>query len=164
MGWSRTIIEHISEMRSAARAFYFITRHPMTVVRGYGYSISGQRRVETGTTGAGLKLHIGANQLVSARGAEINSFFVIVPILILVRSPEQIEQFVVACLAGIKRDLYCLGALHIARTHPGHTWRSLNKRLCAATTIHCEIGDVCLATVRLRADCRAQDEDQRTRQ
>src|SRR4026208_630029 len=84
MGWSWTIIEHMSEMRSAARAFYLVTRHPITGIGSYGYFVCGQRRIKPGPTGAGLKFRVRAKQLVSARGAEINSFSVIVPILILV--------------------------------------------------------------------------------
>src|SRR4029453_6560835 len=84
MGWRGTIIEKVSKMRSAARASYFIACHPMTGIDSYGYFVCGQRRIKTGPTGAGLKFRVRAKQLVSARGAEINSFSVIVPILILV--------------------------------------------------------------------------------
>jgi hypothetical protein len=56
----------------------------MTGIRGYGYFLSVDRRIETGPTGAGLKFRIRTKQLVPARATEINSFFVVVPILILV--------------------------------------------------------------------------------
>src|SRR4029453_9457706 len=84
MSWSWTIIKQMSEMRSAARAFYFITCHPMTGIRGYGYFLSFDRRIETGPTGAGLKFRVPNKQLVPARASDIKSFFVVVPILILV--------------------------------------------------------------------------------
>lgn len=80
------------------------------------------------------------------------------------RSPEQIEQFVVAGFCGIKRDLYCLDALHMARGHRSHAWRLFENRLCAPKTTAREIGDVCLATLRLRTKRHAQDEDQIVRQ
>src|SRR4030095_8470493 len=85
MGWRRTIIEYMTEMGSAAGASYLITRHPMTGIGSYRYFVSGQRCIETGPPGAGLKFCIGAGELIPARAAEINSFFVIVPIQILVR-------------------------------------------------------------------------------
>jgi len=56
----------------------------MTGIRGYGYFISCQRRIETGPPSVGIKFRIRAKQLVSACATEINSFFVIVPILVLV--------------------------------------------------------------------------------
>jgi len=82
----------------------------------------------------------------------------------IMRSPEQIEQFVVACLAGIKRDLYCFGALHIAGDHRGYAWRALKNRLRAPKTTSGKIGYVCLAAVRLRTKCHAQGEGQIVRQ
>src|SRR4030095_11908259 len=82
----------------------------------------------------------------------------------IMRSPEQIEQFVVACLAGIKRDLYCLGTLHIAGDHRGYASRLFKNCVGAPKTTPSEIGDVCLVAVRLRAKCHAQDEDQIVRQ
>jgi hypothetical protein len=85
MSWRRTIIEYMTKMGSAAGASYLITRHPMTGIGSYGYFVSGQRCIETWPPGAGLKFGIGAEQLIPARAAEINSFFVIVPIQILVR-------------------------------------------------------------------------------
>src|SRR5436853_7542266 len=72
------------------------------------------------------------------------------------RSPEQIEQFVVACLAGIKRDLYCFGALHITGDHRGYAWRALKNRLRAPKTTSGKIGYVCLAAVRLGTKCHAK--------
>jgi hypothetical protein len=57
----------------------------MTGIRGYGYFISGQRLIESRPASAGLEFRVRAKQFVSAGGTEINSFFVIVPILILVR-------------------------------------------------------------------------------
>ena len=77
-------MEHVSKMRSAARTFYFITRHPMTGIHGYDYFISAQRRIKTGPAGAGLKFRVRGKERVSTRGTEINSFVMIVPILILV--------------------------------------------------------------------------------
>jgi hypothetical protein len=56
----------------------------MTGIRTYGYFVSRQRRVEAAPSGAGLKLRLGTKQLISARGAEVDSLCVIVPILILV--------------------------------------------------------------------------------
>jgi len=82
----------------------------------------------------------------------------------IVCAPEQIEKFVVTCLAGIKRDLYCLGALHIAGDHRSHTWRLFKNCLGAPKTTAREIGHVCLATVHLRAKCNTQNEDQIGRQ
>src|SRR5262249_1030340 len=85
MGWSGTVIEQVPEMRSAARAFYFITRHPMTVIRHVGYLIFGQRRIETGPGGARVELRIGTEELIRARRTDINSLFVVVPIRVLIR-------------------------------------------------------------------------------
>lgn len=56
----------------------------MTGIRGYGYFISCQRRIETGPPSVGLKFRIRAEQLVSACGTEIDPFLMIVPILVLV--------------------------------------------------------------------------------
>src|SRR4030095_15713683 len=82
----------------------------------------------------------------------------------IMRSPEEIEQFVVACLAGIKSDLYCLGTLHIAGDHRGYASRLFKNCVGAPKITPSEIGDVCLVAVRLRAKCHAQDEDQIVRQ
>ena len=84
MCWRGTIIEQVPKMRSAAGTFYFITCHPMTGIGSFRYFVRGQRCIETGPAGSRFKLRIGTEQLTSARGTEINSFFVIVPILILV--------------------------------------------------------------------------------
>jgi len=80
------------------------------------------------------------------------------------RPPEQIEQLVVAGFSGIKRDLNGLGFLHVARHYRGHARRLLKNCLRAPKTTACEIGYVCLATVRLRTKCHAQNEDQIERQ
>ena len=56
----------------------------MTGIDSFRYFVLGQRRIETGPPGSRFKLRIGTEQLISARGTEINSFFVIVPIRILV--------------------------------------------------------------------------------
>ena len=115
MGWSWTIIEHMSEMRSAARAFYFITRHtifaPVPLISRLLYVA-----VHRHKNGGAILLSGVWSLAIDLRW--------------IVRSPEQIEQFVVACLAGIKRDLYYLGALHIAGDHRGHTRRFLKNCLC----------------------------------
>ena len=84
MGRRGTIVEYVSKMRSAAGAFYFLTHHSMARIHGYGYFISAQRRIETGPAGAGLEFRVRAKQLVSARGTEISSFAMIIPILVLV--------------------------------------------------------------------------------
>src|SRR5262245_35319491 len=83
MGRRGTIIEHVPKMRSATRAFYFITRHPVAGICGYYYFTSCKRRIETRPAGTGLKFRVRAKQLVSARRTEINSFVVVVPIFIL---------------------------------------------------------------------------------
>ena len=84
MGRRRTVVKQMSKVRTAARASDFITRHPMAGVRGCGYFVSRQRCIETRPPGAGLKFCIRAEELIAACGAEINSFFVVVPIQILV--------------------------------------------------------------------------------
>jgi hypothetical protein len=56
----------------------------MTSIGSYGYFVGRQRRIEAGPAGPGLKFRNRAEQLIPACGAEINSFFVIIPILILV--------------------------------------------------------------------------------
>ena len=56
----------------------------MAGVRSFGYFVSRQRCIETWPPGVRFKFRIGAEELIAARGAEINSFFVIVPIQILV--------------------------------------------------------------------------------
>ena len=56
----------------------------MTGIRRLGYFVFGQRRIEAGPPGPGFKFRVGAEQLAPACGAQINSFLVIVPILILV--------------------------------------------------------------------------------
>ena len=56
----------------------------MAGVRGFGYFVSRQWCIETWPPGVRLKFRIGGEELIAARGAEINSFFVIVPIQILV--------------------------------------------------------------------------------
>jgi hypothetical protein len=84
MGRRRTIIKHMSKMRTAARASYFITRHPMAGVRGFDYFVSRQRCIETWPPGVRLKFRVGAEELIAACAAEINSLFVIVPIRVLV--------------------------------------------------------------------------------
>lgn len=84
MGWSGTIIEQVPKMRSAACTSYLITCHPMAGIRSYDYFVAGQRCIETGPASAGFKFRVETEQLVAACSAEINSFFVIVPIQILV--------------------------------------------------------------------------------
>lgn len=54
--------------------------------------------------------------------------------------------------------------MHIARGHRGYAWRALENCLRAPKTTPSEIGHVCLAALRLRAKCHAQDEDQIVRQ
>lgn len=56
----------------------------MAAVRGGGYFVSRQRCIETRPPSVGLKFRIGAEELIAAGGTEINSFSVIVPILIFV--------------------------------------------------------------------------------
>jgi len=56
----------------------------MAGVRGFGYFVSRQRCVETWPPGVRLKFRIGAEELIAARAAEIDSFLVIIPIEILV--------------------------------------------------------------------------------
>src|SRR5206468_12154465 len=82
----------------------------------------------------------------------------------IVCAPEKIEKFVVACFAGIERDLYRLGTLHIARDHRGYPWRLLKNCLGAPKTTAREIGGVCRGTVRLRTKCHHQGEYQIVRQ
>ena len=82
-GW-RAVIEKMAKVRSATRTFYLVPYHSMTSVAGVGYFACGQRRIETWPASVGFKFRVGAEQLNAARGAEINSFFVIVPIQILV--------------------------------------------------------------------------------
>ena len=84
MGGSRAIIEQMPEMRSAARAFYFVTCHPMTGIDAFRYFVRGQRRIETGPASSRFKLRIGTEQLTSASGTEIDPLLMIVPIRILV--------------------------------------------------------------------------------
>ncbi len=52
----------------------------MAGVRGFGYFVSRQRCIETWPPGVRFKFRIGAEELIAARGTEINSFFVIAPI------------------------------------------------------------------------------------
>lgn len=56
----------------------------MTGIDSFRYFVLGQRRIETGPPGSRFKLRIGTEQLISARGTEINSLFVIVPIRVLI--------------------------------------------------------------------------------
>src|SRR5436309_9495930 len=84
MRWSWTIIEQVPKVRSAARAFHLITCHSMTDICLVGDLVFGQRRIETGPAGVRFKLCIGAEQFVSACPTEVNSFFVIVPIRVLI--------------------------------------------------------------------------------
>src|SRR6266498_2604047 len=72
------------EMRSATRAFYLITCHSMTGIGSFRYFVGGQWRIKTRPPGSRFKLRIGTEQLTSARGTEINSLFVIVPIRVLI--------------------------------------------------------------------------------
>src|SRR5438477_2613491 len=71
-------------MRSAARAFYRVKCHSMTVIDSLRYFVRGQRRIETGPAGSRFKLRTGTEQLTSASGTEIAPFLMIVPICILV--------------------------------------------------------------------------------
>src|SRR5438034_6011962 len=84
IGWSWAIIEYVSEVRSAARAPYLVPCHTNTGIGCFGDFVFGKRCIKTGPTGVGFKFCLRAKELVSARGTEINSSFVIVPILILV--------------------------------------------------------------------------------
>ena len=84
MRWRWTIIEQMSKMRSASRAFHLVARHSMTGICLVGDFVFGQRRIETGPAGVRFKLCVRAEQFVSACPTEINSFFVIVPIRVLV--------------------------------------------------------------------------------
>ena len=56
----------------------------MAGVRGFNYFVSRQRCIETWPSGVRLKFRIGAEELIAARRAEINSLFVIVPIRVLI--------------------------------------------------------------------------------
>ena len=56
----------------------------MAGVRSFGYSVSRQRCIETWPPGVRLKFRIGAEELIAAGAAEIDSFLVIIPIQILV--------------------------------------------------------------------------------
>lgn len=56
----------------------------MTGIGSFRYFVGGQRRIKTGPAGSRFKLRIGTEQLTSARRTEINSFFVIAPIRVLV--------------------------------------------------------------------------------
>src|SRR5262249_21882205 len=71
-------------MRSAACTSDLITCHPMTDIRSFGHSVSAQRRKEAGPARSGLKFRVRGEQFIPACGAEINSFFVIIPIRVLV--------------------------------------------------------------------------------
>ena len=71
-------------MRSATRAFYLITCHAMTGIGSFRHFVGGQCRIKTRPPGSRFKLRIGTEQFISARGTEINSLFVIVPIRVLV--------------------------------------------------------------------------------
>ena len=82
-GW-RAVIEKMAKVRSTARTFYLIPYHPMTGIGGIGYFACSQRGIETGPASVGFKFRVGAEQLIAAPGAEINSFFVIVPICVFV--------------------------------------------------------------------------------
>lgn len=84
MVWRGTIIEQVPEMRSATRAFYLITRHPMTGIGGFRYFVGGQWRIKTRPPGSRFKLRIGTEQLISACGTEIDPLLMIVPIRVLV--------------------------------------------------------------------------------
>ena len=57
----------------------------MTGIGSFRYFVSGQWRIKTRPPGSRFKLRIGTEQLISARGTEINSLFVIVPIRIVER-------------------------------------------------------------------------------
>ena len=69
----------MAKVRSAARTFYLVPYHSMTGVAAVGYFACSQRRIETWPASVGFKFRVGAEQLIAARGAEINSFFMIVP-------------------------------------------------------------------------------------
>ena len=56
----------------------------MAGVRGFDHFISRQRCIETWPPGVRLKFRYGAEELIAARAAEIDSFLVIIPIQILV--------------------------------------------------------------------------------
>jgi hypothetical protein len=74
----------MAKVRPTPRAFYLVPDHSMTGIRGIGYFVCRQRRIETGPARVGFEFRVGAEQLIAARGAEINSFFVIVPICVFV--------------------------------------------------------------------------------
>jgi hypothetical protein len=121
MSRSGTIIEHMTEMGPTTRASYLIACHSSACVCGYSYFISGQRRIETGPASAGLKFRVRAKQLVSARSAEINSFFVIVPIRV----------FVWRLCFGLAQDLKLAGSqdlspLGITQHHLLRHWSRLD--------------------------------------
>ena len=78
------IIEQMPKMRSAPRAFHLVARHSMTGICLFDDLVFGQGRIETGPAGVRFKLCIRAEQFVSACPTEINSFFMIVPIRVLV--------------------------------------------------------------------------------
>lgn len=80
----RAVIEKMAKMRSAARTFYLVPYHSMTGIGRIGYFACTQRRIETGPASVRFKFRVGAEQLIAARGTEINSFFVIVPIRVFV--------------------------------------------------------------------------------
>src|SRR5262249_32661770 len=80
----RAIIEKMAKVRSASRASYFIPYHPMTCIGGIGYFVCSQRGVETGPSSVGFKFRVGSKQRIPTRGAEVNSFLVIIPIRVLV--------------------------------------------------------------------------------
>ena len=56
----------------------------MTGIRHLGYFIAVKRGVEAGPAGVRLKFSVGSEQHAPACGAEINSFLMIVPILIFI--------------------------------------------------------------------------------
>src|SRR5437868_2678485 len=64
--------------------FLFVPCHTVTGIGCFGDFVFRKRGIETWPPGVRFKFCLRAKKLISARGTEINSFFVIVPILILV--------------------------------------------------------------------------------
>ena|SRR5258707_13270379 len=70
----RTVVEYLPKVRSAPGAPHFLAPHATSVIGKDDYFVLRERLVEARPARAGFDLGIGAEEFISARGAEIDLF------------------------------------------------------------------------------------------
>jgi hypothetical protein len=64
----------VAEVRVALAALHFRARHAVAAIGFFHYIFLGDRRVETGPTGAGIEFGVGAEEFGAATHAAENAF------------------------------------------------------------------------------------------